>query len=69
MVIYLTKDNRGGVRKGAGRTPLDYEDRRKGVKIYITDEVKEEIAQYGCGNNFSQKAVELIKKEIVRRKK
>ncbi|GMQ62338.1 MULTISPECIES: hypothetical protein [Vallitalea] len=59
----------GGVRKGAGRTPLEANKKRKGAKIYITDKVKEDIAEYGLGKSFSDKAVELINSEIEKRMK
>lgn len=68
MVINLSKSNRGGARKGAGRTPLDESAKRKGVKIYITDRVKVEIIEYGIGKSFSDKALNIIESELKRRK-
>lgn len=68
MVINLSKSGRGGARKGAGRIPLKENEKRKGVKIYITDRVKEEIVEYGDGKSFSDKALDLIESELKRRK-
>jgi len=64
----MGKNKRGGARPGAGRNPLNDDERKKGMKIYINNEVREEIQQYGNGKNFSEKAVELIKSTINRRK-
>jgi hypothetical protein len=39
------------------------------MKIYINDKLRKEIIQYGKGSSFSEKAVELIRSELVKRKK
>lgn len=64
----LKKKNWGGYRKGAGRSPLDKNDKKKGAKIYITDFIREDIEKYGSGNSFSEKVVNLIICEIKNRK-
>lgn len=51
---------RGGIRPGAGRIPLADEEKKKGVKIYIRDSLKNLILEMGQGNSFSDKTVELI---------
>lgn len=56
----MGKKNWGGYRNGAGRVPLEDSEKKKGVKIYITDSVKEDIIKYGKGNSFSEKTVDLI---------
>jgi len=61
-------DNWGGQRTGSGRNPLQECEKKKGVKIYITDILKEDIIKYGIGNSFSEKTVEVIKSEIQNRK-
>ncbi len=65
---FLNFKKRGGPRKGAGRVPLKDSEKKKGVKIYITNKTKEEIIKYGFGKNFSTKAVNLIKAELTNRK-
>ena len=64
----MSKNKHGGARPGAGRNRLNDEERKKGMKIYINNEVKDEIEQYGNGKTFSEKAVELIVSTINRRK-
>jgi hypothetical protein len=64
----MKKNNWGGSRTGAGRTPLEEDQRKQGVKIYIAADVKEDVLKYGTGNNFSEKAVDLIQSELLRRK-
>ena len=54
----------GGYREGAGRIPLDEKQKKKGVKIYITETVKEDILFYGTGKSFSEKTVSLIESAI-----
>jgi len=63
------RGNWGGAREGAGRTPLSEYEKKKGCKIYITKNVKEDIIKYGIGNNFSDKSVDLILEGINSRKK
>ena len=60
--------NWGGVRKGAGRLPLNSKEKRNGVKIYITEKEKLEILKYGNGKSFSEKAISIINSEIQNRK-
>ncbi|NBI06099.1 hypothetical protein [Senegalia massiliensis] len=64
----MSKHNWGGVRKGAGRAPLSENERKKGAKIYITDNIKKDIMLYGNGKNFSEKTVEIIECELKKRK-
>ncbi|MBS4539642.1 hypothetical protein GOQ27_14300 [Clostridium sp. D2Q-11] len=64
----MSNGKRGGTRKGAGRTPLDECEKKKGFKIYIRENTKQEILKHGKGSNFSEKAVELIASEIKNRK-
>lgn len=63
----MSNRKRGGARKGAGRTPLDECEKKKGFKIYLKENTKQEILKYGKGSNFSEKAVELIASEIKKR--
>lgn len=58
--------HRGGIRIGAGRPPLN-EDKKIGVKIYITTELKEKIIANGIGNSFSEKTCEIINSELTKR--
>lgn len=67
-MILLSNNNWGGARKGAGRTPLEENERKKGIKIYIRDSTKKDIIQYGIGKTFSEKTVEIITSELNRRK-
>ncbi|SHH84327.1 hypothetical protein SAMN02745135_02367 [Caloranaerobacter azorensis DSM 13643] len=64
----MGKNNWGGYRKGAGRTPLDEKEKKKGIKIYVNDYLKEDIEKYGVGKSTSEKAAELIKSEVLKRK-
>lgn len=64
----MKEHNHGGAREGAGRSPLRIEQKKIGTKIYITQELKDLIYQYGIGENFSAKAVELLTAEIKDRK-
>ncbi|AYF54537.1 hypothetical protein DFH04_07375 [Clostridium novyi] len=64
----MSNNNWGGIRKGAGRIPLKFNEKKKGVKIYITDKLKLDILEYGNGKSLSEKAVELIEKELEKRK-
>lgn len=66
-MIDLSNNNWGGIREGAGRTPLNNE-KKKGAKIYLTDNLKQDILKYGYGKSFSEKAIELIKCELKKRK-
>lgn len=65
----MQNNNWGGYRKGSGRPPLDEKDKKKGTKIYVNYYLKEDILEYGRGNTFSEKAVDLITSEISNRKK
>lgn len=65
----MAENTRGGLRKNAGRKPVDKNLKKNSANIYITNSLKNEIDQYGTGNSFSEKAVELIEKEIKNRKK
>lgn len=64
----MSNNNWGGARKGAGRTPLEEKERKKGIKIYIKDSTKKDIIQYGIGKTFSEKTVEIITSELNTRK-
>ncbi|OEH86388.1 hypothetical protein BHU72_13275 [Desulfuribacillus stibiiarsenatis] len=65
----MVNNNWGGYRNGSGRVPLDIDEKKKGVQIYITQKTKDEILEFGEGNSLSEKAVELIHAEIHKRKK
>lgn len=64
----MSENSWGGARKGAGRTPIKESDKKKGVKIYITDTLKNDILEYGNGSSFSDKALDIIITEIYKRK-
>ncbi|WP_273321182.1 hypothetical protein [Vallitalea guaymasensis] len=64
----MNKSNWGGIRTGAGRTPLSKDKKKKPVKIYISDLLKQDIEKYGLGDSFSRKAVDLIASEIKKRR-
>ncbi len=54
----------GGKRKNAGRNIMPEELKKKGYKIYLTDELELDILECGNGNSFSQKCTDLLKKQI-----
>lgn len=64
----MSENNWGGARKGAGRIPLNENQRKKGVTIYILDDTKKDILKYGVGETFSEKTVEIIATELKNRK-
>ncbi len=64
----MTNKKWGGFRVGAGRASLNPSEKKKCAKIYICDEIKENIVKYGIGNSFSEKAVELVVSKILDRK-
>lgn len=64
----MCNNNWGGFRKGSGRTPLDSSKKKHGVKIYITEDIKNEIIKYGDGKNFSDKAVDVIIEGLLNKK-
>lgn len=64
----MEKKSWGGSRKGAGRIALEENNKKKGIKIYLTDDIKEDVVKYGCGKNFSDKIVEIISMELQKRK-
>ena len=64
----MSKNSWGGSRKGAGRNPISPEKKKQGVKIYITEELKDEIIKYGCGKNFSDKTVNLLISGLISKK-
>lgn len=64
----MYNNNWGGFRQGSGRIPLEEDEKKFGYKIYIKNNLKEDIMKYGLGENFSAKAVSLIKSEITRLK-
>ncbi len=66
--MILSSNNWGGARVGAGRNPLSESEKKKGVKIYLTDDTKKDIIEHGMGNTFSEKAVEIINSELKKRK-
>jgi len=59
----------GGYREGSGRTALSPSEKKKCVKVYINDDVKEDIKKYGRGNSFSEKVVDLVLSEMCNRKR
>lgn len=56
----MSSTQRGGVRLGAGRKPIDPRLKKKAYKIYINEVQKEEIESMGTGKNFSEKTIDLI---------
>lgn len=58
----------GGARVGAGRTPLAPEKKKKDYKIYLNEEQYENINNYGQGDTFSARVLNLVNKELERRK-
>lgn len=60
---------RGGKRDGSGRIPLPIEERKIQKTIYITPNLQTDIEQYASGENFSDKCIDLINSQILRRKK
>jgi len=59
---------RGGVRKGAGRTPLQDAQKKNGYKIYLTQSQYNDITNYGFGSSFSEKVSEILTNEMEKRK-
>ena len=59
--------SRGGIRHGAGRPPLDNSEKKQGIKIYIKEDIKNQILLYGQGKNFSDKVNEIIVAELNKR--
>lgn len=54
----------GGKRDGAGRTSLPISQKKEGHKIYIVNELKEDINKYGVGSSFSAKCTHLLHRQI-----
>lgn len=52
----------GGKRENAGRKALPTDEKRIGYKIYLTPKQQTEIDNYGIGNSFSEKCVNLLLK-------
>jgi len=59
---------RGGLRIGAGRTPIEETKRKRGYQIYMTQPLYNDINEYGLGSSFSEKVSELLSIEIRKRK-
>lgn len=59
---------KGGAREGAGRTALQPEEKKKAYKIYLDDDLRASILEYGIGKSLTPKIVELLNSEIQRRK-
>jgi DNA (cytosine-5)-methyltransferase 1 len=57
----------GGIRAGAGRTPLAPEQKKKDYKIYINSDLYSDINTYGEGNTFSARVVNLLNAELKRK--
>ncbi|MCW6666237.1 DNA (cytosine-5-)-methyltransferase [Aerococcaceae bacterium NML190938] len=59
----------GGKREGSGRTPLPESKKKIAKTIYITPTQNDEIELYAKGNSFSEKCIDLIEAQILRRKR
>lgn len=59
---------KGGLRLGAGRTPLPLNEKKKAHKIYINDSLFQEINYFGNGSSFSCKVTDLVSSELQIRK-
>lgn len=51
---------RGGFRSGAGRTPLDEDQKKIGYKVYLNKTVHDDIITFGAGDTFSEKVCDLV---------
>ena len=59
----------GGKREGSGRTPLPDSEKKIAKTIYITPTLQTDIEQFATGNSFSEKCIDLISAQLVRRKR
>ena len=64
----MSNTQRGGVRLGAGRKPIDPKLKKKAYKIYINEILKKDIESIGVGKNFSEKTIDLINFALQMRK-
>lgn len=55
---------KGGKREGSGRHSLPESQKKTGHKIYVTDEIKDDILALGKGNSFSEKCANLLQQQI-----
>lgn len=60
---------RGGKRVGSGRTPLPDNKKKIAKTIYISNALQREINHYSTQNSFSEKCIDLISEQILRRKR
>ncbi len=58
---------KGGARPGAGRNPLSENEKKKEYKVYLTDELCNDVEEYGNGPSLSSKIADLLVSEIRRR--
>lgn len=59
----------GGKREGSSRTPLPDSEKKIAKTIYITPTLQTDIEQFATGNSFSEKCIDLISAQLVRRKR
>lgn len=59
---------RGGKREGSGRLPLLFDEKKIPKTIYITPALQKNIENYGVGESFSEKCIDLISTQITRRR-
>lgn len=59
----------GGKREGSGRSPLPENEKKLPKTIYFTPDLHDEVQQYGVGDSFSEKCIDLITGQIIRRKR
>jgi DNA (cytosine-5)-methyltransferase 1 len=58
---------KGGKRDGAGRNALDGNVKKSGHKVYLTDEEKYMIDEYGIGASFSERCANLVSDGLFRK--
>lgn len=69
MIKLTCKKKWGGRREGSGRCRLEENKKKQGVKIYLTQKLRDGITEFGIGKTFSEKAAELIEAGIESKKK
>nr|DAU09093.1 MAG TPA: Cytosine specific methyltransferase [Caudoviricetes sp.] len=59
----------GGKREGSGRTPLPENKKKIAKTIYVTPTQYDDIEKYAVGNSFSEKCIDLIDTQLLRKKR
>ncbi len=54
----------GGKREGAGRRPIDGENKSIKFSIRLPEKLLQEITEFGTGNNEAEKLRDIIEKGI-----